>query len=61
MTISNDEAFAKADFAANKLEKQLGRKLTADEYSEFVWHTMIQLKRQYEAIQAQFDPNSKAD
>ena len=61
MTISNDEAFAKADFAASKLEKQLGRKLTADEYSEFVWNTMIQLKRQYEAIMAQFDPNSEAE
>ena len=61
MTISNDEAFAKADFAASKLEKQLGRKLTANEYSEFVWHTMIQLKRQYEGIQAQFYPNSKPE
>jgi hypothetical protein len=34
---SNEEVFAKADFEACQLEKNLGRKLSSDEYSEFVW------------------------
>lgn len=58
MTISNEEAFAKADFAANQLEKKLGKKMTADEYSEFVWWTMLQLKNDYKRIIPPFDPKS---
>ena len=34
---SNEEKFAKADFAACQYEKATGRKLTGKEYSEFVW------------------------
>lgn len=45
--ISNDEAFAKADFEACQVEFRIGRKLTSDEYSEFVWWFMNSLK--YEA------------
>ena len=34
---SNEERFAKADFEACQYEKEIGRRLTGEEYSEFVW------------------------
>jgi len=42
--LSNEEAFAKADFEACELEKRLDRKLTSEEYSEFVWWYMQSLR-----------------
>lgn len=42
--LSNDEVFAKADFEACQVEKRIGRKLSSDEYSEFVWWYMKSLK-----------------
>lgn len=37
---SNEERFVQADVAACQLEKKLGRKLTGEEYSTFVWWHM---------------------
>ena len=37
---SSEERFVKADVAACELEKRLERKLTKEEYSEFVWWHM---------------------
>lgn len=34
--ISNEEAFAKADFAAHQLEIEIQRKLTSEEYKTYV-------------------------
>ena len=42
--LSNEEAFAKADFEARQIEQRIGRKLSSDEYSEFVWWFMLHLK-----------------
>jgi hypothetical protein len=42
--LSNEEAFAKADFEACELEKRIERKLTGEEYSEFVWWYMQSLR-----------------
>jgi hypothetical protein len=44
MTLSNDELFAKANFEACQIEKDLGRKLTSTEYSEYVWWYMNMLR-----------------
>jgi hypothetical protein len=44
MTLSNDELFAKADFEARQTEARIGRKLSPDEYSEFVWWYMQSLR-----------------
>ena len=35
--LSNEELFAKADFEARQTEERIGRQLSPDEYSEFVW------------------------
>jgi hypothetical protein len=48
MTLSNDELFAKADFEARQLEKRIKRRLSSDEYSEFVWWYMKSLKYEQE-------------
>jgi hypothetical protein len=42
--LSNEELFAKADFEARQLEKRINRRLSSDEYSEFVWWFMKSLK-----------------
>ena len=42
--LSNDELFAKADFEACQTEARIGRKLTSEEYSEFVWWYMARLR-----------------
>lgn len=36
-TISNEEKFALADFAACKVEEATGKKMTPKEYEAFVW------------------------
>jgi hypothetical protein len=41
--LSNEEKFALADFAASKVEKQLGRSMTPKEYEEFVWEFIVDL------------------
>jgi hypothetical protein len=48
MTLSNDELFAKADFEARQLELRIDRRLSSDEYSEFVWWYMSSLKYEQE-------------
>jgi hypothetical protein len=48
MTLSNDELFAKADFEARQVEKRIKRKLSSEEYSEFVWWFMNSLKYEQE-------------
>lgn len=58
VTISNEEAFIKADVAAREVEKRIGRELSSDEYSEFVWWFMMELKNP-QALHAPFDPTSK--
>jgi hypothetical protein len=42
--LSNDELFAKANFEACQTEARIGRKLSTEEYSEFVWWYMQSLK-----------------
>jgi hypothetical protein len=39
--LSNEEKFALADFAASKVEKELGRKMTPKEYEAFVWDFIV--------------------
>lgn len=54
--ISNDEAFAKAAFAARQVEERLGRKLTPDEYEGYlVWHVK-KLQNPY-LYELSFEPN----
>lgn len=45
--ISNEEAFAKADFAARQLEIEIQRKLTSDEYESFVMRYIGFLQNPY--------------
>tara|TARA_B110000503_G_scaffold13474_1_gene18270 strand:+ start:1166 stop:1342 length:177 start_codon:yes stop_codon:yes gene_type:complete len=37
INLSNEEKFVLADFAASKVEKSTGVKMTAAEYEAFVW------------------------
>lgn len=45
LNLSNEEKFALADFAARQFEKQFGKKLTQEEYVEFVWNFIIDLHK----------------
>lgn len=45
--ISNEEAFAKADFAARQLEIELDKKMTADQYERFVVRYIARLQNPY--------------
>lgn len=56
--ISNEEAFIKADVAAKEVEQRIGRQLSRDEYSEFVWWYMVELKNPH-GVHPPFDPQSK--
>jgi hypothetical protein len=42
--LSNEELFAKADFEARQTEMRIGRQLSSDEYSEFVYWYMKSLR-----------------
>jgi hypothetical protein len=44
LNIPNEEAFSKADFAANQWEQEHNHKLSSEDYSEFVWWYMMELK-----------------
>ena len=45
--ISNEEAFAKADFAARQLETEIQRRLTSDEYETYVIRYISYLQNPY--------------
>jgi hypothetical protein len=42
-SLSNEEKFALADFAACEVEKRTGVKMTKEEYEEFVWNYVSNL------------------
>lgn len=44
-TLSNEEKFARADFAACQLEKSTETKMTREEYKTFVWDYVSNLRK----------------
>jgi hypothetical protein len=46
-TISNEEKFALADFAACKVEQATGKKMTPTEYEKFVWDFISTINSPY--------------
>jgi hypothetical protein len=44
-TLSNEEKFAMADFAACEVEKRTGVKMTKEEYEKFVWNYVANLAK----------------
>ena len=45
INLSNEEKFVLADVAACKLEKELGSKMTPQQYEEFVWGFVMKLSK----------------
>ena len=46
-TLSNEEKFALADFAACEIEKRTGKKMTKEEYEDFVWNYVANIGNHY--------------